>query len=198
MGEIRNENLRHTQAFEYYFSLGADRSHKAVADHFDVTLSTVQHWSHWFNWRERILDRDNEVARELARETMKKAIKMRISYLNFIQAQLGRAVEKFREGSLEPNNVQDVLRLIKAEVLLTDSTGQLSQQVTEESRKMVRELTVREVYDADGETLDEGLARKIANAIVEHSTTEIIGDGGEDEFGSLGDSQEESHEQLAP
>ena len=170
--ETRYENLRHKEAFEFYYALGPDRTLDAVADKFGVTLSTVQHWSHFFSWRERLTDRDNEIARRYAEESMREAVKNRIEYSKLIQRLMQRAEEKFRNHELEPQTITDVVRLVQLEIQLAESTDELVKRVDSTGRTLVREMTLREVI---GDEYDEQLARRIAETIVgytQHTQTE--------------------------
>ncbi len=54
------ETLRHKEAFEYYYSLGTERSFKLVESKFKVSNMSVARWSKEFNWQERIGQRDIE------------------------------------------------------------------------------------------------------------------------------------------
>ena len=42
---IQEETLQHKEAFEFYYSLGIDRSITRVAQKFNVTRSAIAKWS---------------------------------------------------------------------------------------------------------------------------------------------------------
>lgn len=62
------ETLRHKTAFEYYYSLGAERNITKVAREISVCRASVSNWSRKFNWQERVKERDDKNAKELAKK----------------------------------------------------------------------------------------------------------------------------------
>ncbi len=66
MAKPTKETLRHSQAFEFYYLLGQDRSLEAVARKFSVSPSAAHGWSMAFSWARRVEERDREMAVKLA------------------------------------------------------------------------------------------------------------------------------------
>ena len=59
-----------SEAFEYYFSLGVDRSYEAVADHYGVSKVTVTRRAKREHWQERL----RELERKARETSQKKAL----------------------------------------------------------------------------------------------------------------------------
>jgi len=193
MEDNRTEQIHHTEAFEFYYALGKDRSLQKVADQFVIELTTAQHWSSWFKWKERIRDRDNELARELANKMMLSAVKDREAYQSFIRGMIANGMEKFQAGVLVPHTVTDIINLVRLELMLTESTDDLTERMEERTPgKTVRELTIREVTTGGNghEPMDPALARRIAETISEYPAGAVAGDSRSNQLGVLPDGQD--------
>lgn len=186
---VNHESELQNNVFEYYYALGKGRSLGKVAEKFEVKLSTVEHWSNYFGWRDRIMDRQNEIARELARDIIRDAVKDRKEYREFIKSLINKGVERFNNEKLEPETISDVVALIKADIALTANTGEMVEQVGAGGRTIIRELSMEEILGG-GNGFDVRLARRISETIVEHSKRPVTGDGGPDEPGGMAESQE--------
>lgn len=80
------ETLEQREAFDYYYLLGGDRSCTAVAPKFKKSLKTIKNWSKKFNWRERVQQRDMEIARELEKKTNESIIDEKAKYRDDIKS----------------------------------------------------------------------------------------------------------------
>lgn len=83
------ETLNHKEAFEYYYSLGSERSYYLVATKFKCVKSTIYNWSKAFNWLKRIEQRDMENAKKIQAKTDKTIVNTKADYRAEIKAQLG-------------------------------------------------------------------------------------------------------------
>lgn len=63
------EKLKHTEAFEYYYSLGDKRTIKQVATKVKISQPTATNWNKRFKWQDRVIQRDNANSIKLARKT---------------------------------------------------------------------------------------------------------------------------------
>lgn len=113
-----NETLRHTEAFEHYYSSGAKRSYDATATEFGVTKGTIYNWAKSFDWHNRIEQRDIENARRLEKKTNDTVVNTKAKYRKIIKALIGKAVSKINNGTLDPDSIQDIERLMKIDLLL--------------------------------------------------------------------------------
>lgn len=83
------ETKRHFDVFDYYYSLGAERSFSAVVVHCKCSPRAVANWSKNFNWQERIIQRDLEINKKTEEKTDKAIVNTKADY----RADVGRALE---------------------------------------------------------------------------------------------------------
>ena len=79
-----NENIKHREAFEYYYSLGDARTLKMVSERFNCTLRTAELWSATFKWQNKIHERDKAIADELQKKLVKSAVDDKVKYHKMI------------------------------------------------------------------------------------------------------------------
>ena len=121
-----DENLKHLETFEYYYSLGFARSCSQVAENFNISERTVYNWSKWFKWKQRVKDRDINNAKELEEKTNTTLLEAKTKYLVVIQATLYQYMKSLKSGNIRVNSVTDLEKLAKLELFLRDgevSTG---------------------------------------------------------------------------
>lgn len=115
-----NETLRHQQAFEYYYSLGHERSYPQVASEFTVSLTSIKKWAKTFKWQQRVQERDINNAQILEEKTDTKMVDARSKYLLVIQATLYHFMKALKSGNIRINSVKDLETLAKLELLLRE------------------------------------------------------------------------------
>lgn len=91
------ETKRHGDAFDYYYSLGIDRSYPAVASKFTVSRTSVKKWAKAFNWRERVIQRDVEINRKTEQKTNKAIVNTKADYRAEIAKDL-KSLKELRKG----------------------------------------------------------------------------------------------------
>lgn len=69
-------------AFEYYYTLGPDRNFDKVAEQFQVSLSTIKNYSMKYNWKERKLQRDIEIQKQMQEKTNTQVVDIKAKYRN--------------------------------------------------------------------------------------------------------------------
>ena len=69
-----NEQEHHKKAFEFYYGMGEGRSYKKVAEEFGASTGAVKLWGRSFRWKRRVAERDAEVARSLADQSIKDGV----------------------------------------------------------------------------------------------------------------------------
>jgi len=79
------ETQRHRDAYEHYYALGEKRSCPQVAQKFAVSTNSVKKWRKAFNWQEKIVIRDTEIARGVEAKVTKSNIDARAKAVNDIQ-----------------------------------------------------------------------------------------------------------------
>lgn len=83
-------------AFEHYLALGADRSYKAVADHFGVSKRSVTKRATKENWQDRIAELErkaHDAAEKRAFETLKQ---MAIRHIRICKTIQKKALENLQ------------------------------------------------------------------------------------------------------
>ncbi len=97
-------------AFELYFSLGPERSHRAVAEHFGVSKRTVTKRATKENWRER-LERLEAEARDRAEQKVLESMEqMTDRHLKAVKIVQGKSLETLRTMSL--TSAMDAIRAL--------------------------------------------------------------------------------------
>ena len=104
------ETEKTREAFRYYCALGWRRSYKKVAEHFGVTLRTVERWGRTLNWVDRTLKLRLEEEENLNLKRMVRDALM--TYL-----------EVLRENRIKDqpvcNSIAELEKLIKLDLLLS-------------------------------------------------------------------------------
>jgi hypothetical protein len=113
------EQPHHFRAFEYYYSLGEHRSYEKVAAEFSVAVSTVKLWGTSFGWKEKIRDREMEVAREVATRTLGSEVSRRERNTQIIQMAILQLAKAVAEGHIKMT-LSDLDKLIRLEAYLND------------------------------------------------------------------------------
>ena len=114
---IKKETLKHKEAYEYYYSLGDERSLQKVADEFGVTLKAVAQWNMSFNWQERTVQRDTEIGKKLQEKTIDTILNEKANYRKIIKLAVGQIVESMRAGEMT-YKIQDLDKLIRLDMYL--------------------------------------------------------------------------------
>jgi hypothetical protein len=112
------ETLRHTEAFEYYYSLGAGRSITEVARQHNAGRASVAKWSKAFSWQERVEQRDIENAKRLEKRTNDTVVAAKADYRKIVRAAIKHWVERFKQGGIDIRDTRDLERLVKLDLLL--------------------------------------------------------------------------------
>lgn len=120
------ETLRHKEAFEFYYSLGDERSLEKVSQKYTVSIPAVKKWSKAFNWQERVFQRDLEVSKKLEEKTNNAVVNEKAKLLSTVKATLNAYITNLRSGIVNPCSISDLEKLIKLALLLmgqnTEST----------------------------------------------------------------------------
>ena len=82
---MKGENIKHIEAFNDYFLLGADRSYKPIAEKYKVSEQAICQWSKKFGWNEEILRRDKEVGKILEKKSIKEIARINNISINLNQ-----------------------------------------------------------------------------------------------------------------
>ncbi len=103
-------------AFEYYVSLGEDRSYRAVAQHFGFTKRAIQNCAHREDWVRR-LERIEQESRERTNKRLGESLDdIRQRHLKTLRAMNGRALEALKTDPI--NSCMDAIRAAEAVIKL--------------------------------------------------------------------------------
>ena len=143
---LAKEQAHQEKAFEYYFGLGEKRSYEKVSKKFGVALSTVKLWGQSFSWKNRIKERDLQVAREMATRVLNDEVSRRERSLQIVQMALVQLAKAIAEGKVKMT-LADLDKLIRLEAFLSDLPdsrqevvfADLRNKTTDELREMMRQ-----------------------------------------------------------
>lgn len=165
MGSTRlltKEQPHHVRAFEHYYGLGEHRSYERVAAELAVAPSTVKLWARSFGWRDRLRERDLDVAREVASRTMSDEVSRRERSLQIVHLAMVQLAKAIAEGDVKMT-LSDLDKLIRLEAFLCDEPESRHELLLNDlSRKSDDELRAMLVEEM-------GILRKITTEACEGS-----------------------------
>ena len=85
-----------SDAFDYYFGLGAGRSYQAVADRCEVSKRAVTKLAARENWQDRLAKRDREVRERSDKRAVETLDSMNARHLKTLQVMQGKALEALK------------------------------------------------------------------------------------------------------
>ena len=145
---LAKEQPHHIRAFEHYYGLGEQRSYERVAAEFSVASSTVKLWARSFDWRDRIRERDLEIARNVAGRTLSDQVTRRERSLQIVHMAMVQLAKAIAEGDLRMT-VSDLDKLIRLESFLSDEPESRHELVLNDLRSKtddeLRELVNQEM-----------------------------------------------------
>lgn len=86
--KIKQETPTNAEAFEYYFTIGDNRSYEKTAEHFKVTKTTIQNWAESFNWQQRVELRNKEINKAIEERSKKENIEQKAKMIADVDAAL--------------------------------------------------------------------------------------------------------------
>ncbi len=147
------EQPHHEKAFEYYYALGEKRSYEKVAKEFNVSPSTVKLWGKSLRWKERLKERDLQVAREVAGRTLADEVSHRERNLQIVHMALVQLAKAVADGQVKMA-LGDLDRLIRLESFLRDEPDSRQEIVFPDLKGKSRE-ELREMVRQEVEVLEE-------------------------------------------
>lgn len=106
-------NPRQQEAFEYYYSLGSDRSHSKVAKKFDMSTTTVKRYSKDFGWSNLIRERDRGVSSAIKEVGEEEAIATALEVQKMTTSIIRKAYAEFLAGKVKFKNIADIEKAFK-------------------------------------------------------------------------------------
>ncbi len=147
------EQPHHEKAFEYYYALGEKRSYEKVAKEFNVSPSTVKLWGKSLRWKQRLKERDLQIAREVAGRTLADEVSHRERNLQIVHMALVQLARALADGQVKMS-LGDLDKLIRLESFLRDEPDSRQEIVFPDLRSKSRE-ELREMIQQEMEVLKE-------------------------------------------
>lgn len=114
---LRRETLRHKEAFEFYYRLGAERTLAKVSEEFKISFKSISLWSSSFNWKERIEQRDIQIGKELESNTMDLIIEQKAKYRQVVKLAMKNIIDNIQKGKVKVN-MTDLDKLVRLDMYL--------------------------------------------------------------------------------
>ena len=99
-----------TDAFEFYFSLGTDRSYESVAENFGVTKRAVSKRATKEQWLRRIAERERRAREATDQKAVESLEQMNSRHLRSLRAVQGKALDALRTMPL--TSAMDAVRAL--------------------------------------------------------------------------------------
>jgi hypothetical protein len=131
---------RHQQAFELYAASGPKRTYRQVADQMGVSERTVRHWANQGKWRQRLVEREAQAARQMADQVIGSSVAHAARKRKMVELALMKVIKAINSDKVRIQ-VGDLDRLLRLSAFL-DGDGVV---VTGEA---LRQRPVMEVYEA--------------------------------------------------
>lgn len=128
---MQTETARQKSAFEYFYSLGKDRTMGKVCDKFGVSRSAVKAWHDKYMWDERVEERDAEIARNAKEKDEDSFIAEMEGNRKIIRAAMAEFIKKLKEGKVQVEKVRDAVNLLKLDMEYVTFINQLKLQKEE-------------------------------------------------------------------
>ena len=112
------ETLKHQNAFEFYYTLGPQRSLGKVAREFNVSSATVTNWAKALNWNQRVVERDNKNMASIRQKNDEEVVKQMQEYRKIIKSSVDEYLTKLNGGNVKIETVTDFARLVRLDMEL--------------------------------------------------------------------------------
>lgn len=113
-------DIKHLDAFEYYYSLGSARSYEKVAQKFNRSEKTVNTWGYKEKWAEEVRYRDTEQLKENRRQSLISRRSSASKYQKLVDGSLKVYLEELKKGRIKVETVKDLDTLVKLACYLDD------------------------------------------------------------------------------
>ena len=145
------ETLMHQEAFDYYYTLGVQRSYKLVSEKYGYSQTTIANWARSFNWQERIQLRDIEITRKLQQKTDNTIISTKANYRKIIQATISTYVDQLKKKNVTVKSIRDLVDLMRLDMELLGETPQEEIKIIIEDAIYPEAIPEQEGDNADNE-----------------------------------------------
>lgn len=133
------ETSKHLEIFEYYYTLGDDRTIGKVADKFNVSHTTLSKYKKVFNWDDRVRQRDMEIYQQLRNENNEEIKDTLESYRKVIKASVAEYIKNLKNRKIKVDNVKDFKMLVELELKIC---GFIEQLDDEKASALVNDISI--------------------------------------------------------
>lgn len=113
------ETLRHQQAFEYYYMLGANRNYSRVAEHFGVSNVSITKWADAFSWKDRVKERDFLNMEEVRKKNNDDVKEEMEAYRKIIKASIATFIKDLKNNKVKIESINDFAKLVRLDMELS-------------------------------------------------------------------------------
>ena len=110
------ETWKAHEAFELYYMMGANRSIKAVAQHYKVSEQCIGRWSRKHNWVKRAAERDRKNMLAIEEQDNIKFIDEMRNYKKLITASVAKYVQNLKDNKVKVDSVKDFSALVHLDI----------------------------------------------------------------------------------
>ncbi len=140
------------ESFEYYVSLGPDRSYEKVAGHYDVSKRAVTNAAGRDNWVGRLAKIEAEARQATDKKLGESIEEMNERHLKVVKVVQGKALETLKSMPLASamDAVRSIDMALKQERLIRgEPSERTAMTIAETTREEMRRLLVVEEVDED-------------------------------------------------
>jgi len=143
------ENPRTEEAFAVYASLPPDeRSYASVARQLGVSIPTVKRWGAEGRWRERLTEREAEVARRVTDRTTAGEVDARSRQAKLVELGLIKLANAIAKGEIK-GTFGDLDRLVRLEGFLKGTDKNLPLKEVERLFQILLRAIEQEIHDPE-------------------------------------------------
>lgn len=128
------------EAFHHYVSLGDDRSYRAVAEKFGVSVRAVTKYAGKARWPERLMAIEQRAREELDAKLQEELVETNQRHLKVFRFVQAKAIEVIKSTPME-----SVTEALRAYIATVDRERVLRGQPSDRIEHRVEDLTKREI-----------------------------------------------------
>lgn len=163
MAEHKPENKRQAEAFDYYYSLGQDRTYDKVADYIGRSRSSIIGWARKYKWQDRIIQRDRANNLKMFANTDREVADRLEQYRKAVLISVLGFLKDLKEGKIKIKTVTEFIKMVELDMKLMelqdknkengDSIIKISIETRETMGRLMEEIqNIVEPDDEDGDS----------------------------------------------
>lgn len=113
---IKTETLEMREMFEYYYSMGKERSFVKVCQKYNISETSIKRYAKSFSWVQRVEQRDLANATELEKRTNETVVNSKAMYRELIKDLTDDFAQRVRDGKMKINSVKQFVELVQLDL----------------------------------------------------------------------------------